>query len=375
VTAKVALIANTAWYLQNFRRTLIKQLQDAGYSVIAIAPSDEYVPELQSLGADFRALAMDSKGTNPLADLKLALALRKLLRLERPACVLTFTVKPNVFGAFAAASLGIPVISNVSGLGTAFIERSWITRVVTVLYRAALRRAATVFFQNPDDLQLFVQERLVHRSKARLLPGSGVDTGRFSPSSVPRSSGRRFRFLLLGRLLWDKGIAEFVEAARALRSRQPDCEFALMGFAETDNRTAIPMETIRKWEMEGLIVYIPPSLDVRPELARADCVVLPSYREGTPRSLLEASSMAIPIITTDAPGCRQVVEDRATGYLVKVRDAADLARKMEHMLLLSAHLRREMGLRGREKMVREFEERNVIAEYLRAVREAGGRCQ
>jgi len=127
--------------------------------------------------------------------------------------------------------------------------------------------------------------------------------------------------------------------------------------------------------MEGLIAYIPPLLDVRPELARADCVVLPSYREGTPRSLLEASSMAIPIITTDAPGCRQVVEDRATGYLVKVRDAADLARKMEHMLLLSADLRREMGLRGREKMVREFEERNVIAEYLRAVREAGGRFQ
>jgi glycosyltransferase involved in cell wall biosynthesis len=375
VPAKVALIANTAWYLQNFRRTLIRRLQDEGYSVIAIAPPDEYVSELRALGAIFRGVPMDSKSVNPVTDLKLASALRRVLKDERPACVLTFTVKPNVFGTFAAASLGIPVVSNVSGLGTAFIRRNWLTAVVRTLYRSALRRAATVFFQNPDDLQLFLQERLVPAAKARLLPGSGVDVDRFAPVSAPHDSGKRYRFLLLGRLLWDKGIGEFVDAARQLRSRHPNTEFVLMGFAETENRTAIPMRTIQSWVDEELITYLPPALDVRPTLAASDCVVLPSYREGTPRSLLEAGSMAIPIITTDAPGCRQVVEDGISGYLVAVQDAADLARKMEQMLLLSEAERRAMGWRGRQKILREFDERKVIDAYVSAIGEAAASRQ
>ena len=368
--AKIALVANTAWYLQNFRRTLIRRLQEEGYSVITIAPPDEYVSELRALGAEFHGVPMDSKGANPFADFRLAMALRQLLRDERPACVLTFTVKPNVFGTFAATSLGIPVVSNVSGLGTAFIRRNWITTVVKTLYRAALRRSATAFFQNPDDLQLFLQHRLVPAAKARLLPGSGVDVDHFSPAPAQRESSATIRFLLLGRLLWDKGIGEFVEAARQLRLRHPNTEFTLMGFAETENRTAIPMSTIQTWVNEGLVTYLPPALDVRAVLAASDCVVLPSYREGTPRSLLEASSMAKPIITTDVPGCRQVVDDGDSGYLAPVRDSRALADRMERVLLLSADQRRQMGLRGRQKMIREFDDRKVLGEYLRAITEA-----
>lgn len=369
MTAKIALVANTAWYLQNFRRTLIRRLQEEGYSVITIAPPDEYVPELRALGAEFHGVPMDSKGANPLADFRLAMSLRRLFQDERPACVLTFTVKPNVFGTFAATSLGIPVVSNVSGLGTAFIRKNWITMVVKSLYRAALRRAATVFFQNPDDLQLFLQHRLVPASKARLLPGSGVNVDHFAPMPAQRDPSAPFRFLLLGRLLWDKGIGEYVEAARQLRPRHPGTEFMLMGFAETENRTAIPMNTIQAWVNEGLIKYLPPALDVRPALAASDCVVLPSYREGTPRSLLEASSMAIPIITADVPGCRQVIEDGVTGYLAKVRDAGDLAEKMERMVPLPDEARTAMGRRGREKMILEYDERIVMDAYLRAVKE------
>lgn len=369
MAAKIALIANTAWYLQNFRRTLIRRLKEEGYSVLTIAPPDEYVPELRALGAEFHGVPMDSKGANPLTDFRLAVTLRRLFQTKRPACVLTFTVKPNVFGTFAATSLGIPVVSNVSGLGTAFIRNNWITVVVKSLYRAALRRATTAFFQNPDDLQLFLQLRLVEHAKARLLPGSGVNVDRFAPASSRHEARSAFRFLLLGRLLWDKGIGEYVEAARLVRARHPNTQFILMGFTETENRTAIPKKTIQEWVDEGLIAFHPPELDVRPVLATADCVVLPSYREGTPRSLLEASSMAIPIITADVPGCRQVIEDGVTGYLTKVRDAADLADKMERILLLPEGERAAMGQRGREKMVREYDERIVIDAYLQAIRE------
>ncbi len=369
MTAKVILISNTAWYIYNFRRNLILRLQEEGYAVVTVAPHDEYAERLQALGAEFRQLPMDNKGTNPLRDLGLALALRRLLQREQPCCVLTFTVKPNIFGAFAAGSMHVPVISNVSGLGTVFIKRTWVTTIVRLLYRRALRFASRVFFQNPDDLALFVANNLVEPAKARLLPGSGVDTQRFSPLTAPRDRKGRFRFLLLGRLLWDKGIGEFVKAACSVRAKYPNCEFVLMGFAGTDNRTAVPLAKLQEWQQEGVIAYVPADADVRPQLALADCVVLPSYREGTPRSLLEAASMAKPVITTDVPGCRQVVEHNVTGFLTRVRDAEDLAEKMQQMVQLSDLQRTAMGMRGREKMLREFDERIVIEEYLHAVRE------
>jgi glycosyltransferase involved in cell wall biosynthesis len=364
---KVVLVANTAWYVYNFRRTLIEALQRKGYSVLAVAPYDEYAERVEETGARFHPLPMDNMGTNPFKDLRLAFALRRLLSKEHPCCTLTFTVKPNVFGAMAARSLGIPVIANVSGLGTAFIKRSWVTLVVRALYRSALRTAFRVFFQNSEDLQLFVEGGLVDSTKARLLPGSGVDTERFAPRSTASRRATPFRFLMLGRLLWDKGVGEYVEAATRVKRSYPASEFVLMGFAGSDNRTAIPLDRIREWERAGQVTYLAPATDVRDQLARAHCVVLPSYREGAPKSLLEASSMGLPIITTDVPGCRQVVEDGVTGYLARVRDANDLAEKMERMLCLTEGERLAMGRRGREKMQREFHESKVIDEYLRAV--------
>ena len=367
MTDKVVLISNTAWYIYNFRRGLIKELQRQGYAVVAIAPPDEYAERLAELGARFLPQPMDNKGTNPLKDLRLAFALRRLLRQERPCCALTFTVKPNVFGAFAARSLSIPAIANISGLGTVFIKRNWVTMVVRSLYRRALRLTSKVFFQNPEDQELFVRNRLVDPSKAQLLPGSGVDIQRFAPPTSSTKSRGKFRFLLLGRLLWDKGVGEFVEAAARIKQKFPHCEFVLMGFTGIDNVTAIPVSRIEDWQRSGLLTYVAPAADVRDELAKAHCVVLPSYREGTPKALLEASSMAIPIITTDVPGCRQVVDDGATGFLVKVRDSADLAEKMERMIQLTEGERTAMGLCGRAKVIREFDERIVIREYLSAV--------
>jgi glycosyltransferase involved in cell wall biosynthesis len=368
VSVKVVLISNTAWNIYNFRGSLIRALQQKGYDVVAVAPPDEYAPRIAETGARYIPLPMDNSGTNPWRDFKLWFSLRRIFRRERPGCVLSFTIKPNLYGALAARSLGIPAISNVSGLGTAFIKLNWVTRVVRGLYRAGLHAASKVFFQNRDDLEFFVREGLVDEPKTALLPGSGVDVHSFAPMPAPVGADR-FRFLLHGRIMRDKGVGEYVEAAARIREQDARCEFALMGFPGVVNATAITMAEIRDWVQGGTITYIPPVDDVRAEIAKADCVVLPSYREGTPKALLEAASMGKPIIATDVPGCRQVVEDGRTGFLVKVRDAADLAEKMQRMIQLPRAEREAMGLRGREKMVREFDERIVLDAYVRAVRE------
>jgi glycosyltransferase involved in cell wall biosynthesis len=367
VTRNIVIVSNTAWSIHNFRRNLIRELQKNGYSVTAVAPPDEYAPRIQETGAKYRPVPMDNRGTNPWRDLHLCWALRQVFKREQPCCVLSFTIKPNLYSAFAARSLGIPAISNVSGLGTVFITQTWITRVVRALYRAGLTAASSVFFQNTDDRDYFVQERLVSAAKTQLVPGSGIDTQRYQP--IQTTDKRPFRFLMLGRILWDKGVGEYVAAAARVRQRHPECEFVLMGFLGVRNATAVSLEQVRFWESSGTLMYLPPQDDVTAEIGKADCVVLPSYREGTPKALLEAAAMGKPIITTNVPGCRQVVQDGSTGFLVRPRDALDLAEKMEQMIATPPLQREQMGLRGREKMIREFDERIVLDRYLNAVRE------
>jgi glycosyltransferase involved in cell wall biosynthesis len=279
---------------------------------------------------------MDNRGTHPGRDGMLFLRFLRLLRRERPDVFLGYTVKPNVFGSLAAHALGIPVINNIAGLGAVFIRDGWLVRLVRSLYRLALRRSATAFFQNDEDRQLFIGSGLVHTEVTELLPGSGIDLNRFIPAPKPSLSigDSKFRFLLIARMLRDKGVAEYVEAARLLSQRWPHAEFCLLGFLDVQNPTAISQAEMDAWVVQGFVNYLGASEDVRDAIAAADCVVLPSYREGTPRTLLEAAAMARPIITTDAVGCREVVDDGVNGVLCKVRDSADLAEKMAKMLLL-----------------------------------------
>lgn len=357
---------NTSWNLFNFRASLIRALVAQGYEVVTVAPPDEYSGRLASLGCRYVPLPMDNKGTHPGRDLLLMWRFLGLLSKERPDVYLGYTVKPNVYGSLAAHILGIPVFNNIAGLGTVFIKDSWLARLVRGLYRLALARSRKVFFQNEDDRHIFISGGLVCAEITDRLPGSGIDLERFCPTTLPDSSGR-IRFLLVARLLWDKGVGEYVEAARQVRQRHPQAEFCLLGFLDVQNPAAISREQMDEWVAEGVVNYLGVSDDVRPYLAAADCVVLPSYREGTPRTLLEAAAMARPIVTTDAVGCREVVEDGVNGYLARVRDAGDLAEKMERMLLLSPAERAVMGMRGREKMEREFDERIVIDRYLSAI--------
>lgn len=363
----VALSANSGWNIVNFRRPIIKALQDQGWAVVVLAPADEAGEVIRAIGARLLPIRIDSSGTSILRDARLLLAYRKALKALRPAAFLGFTVKPNIYGSLAAAGLGIRIVNNISGLGTAFLRGGPLGWLVRRLYRLALRRSARVFFQNPDDMALFVAGGLVRDGQAELIPGSGIDLAHFRPSARTSDPNRRFQFLFVGRLLRDKGLVEYAEAARLLRPAWPDVEFAILGFAGSDNRSAVPIAEVKRWAGEGIIAYLGEAEDVRPFIAEADCVVLPSYREGLPRSLLEASAMGKPMVATDVPGCREIVLDGDTGFLCAAKSAQSLAEAMGAMLRLSPTERAAMGARARRRVEQKFDQARVTKAYLEAL--------
>ncbi|PUA16910.1 glycosyltransferase family 4 protein [Glaciimonas sp. PCH181] len=366
---KIVISINTAWNIFNFRSGLIKSLISQGYDVIAVAPNDEYSDRIKELGCKFINLHMDKNGSHPGRDLILLLRYFLILKNEKPHAFLGYTVKPNVYGSMAAQLLRIPVINNIAGLGATFIHTSFLTRIVRSLYKFALYRSHRVFFQNTDDQEMFIQAGLVRSEITDRVPGSGINMVHYQ-SALPISLfSRSFRFLLVARMLKDKGVNEFVDAARTVRQRFPETEFQLLGFVDAENANAISARQIKEWEDEGLIRYMGKTDDVRPYLSAADCVVLPSYREGVPRSLLEAAAMARPIITTDTVGCRDVVDDQVNGFLCRVKDANDLAEKMIAMVELCPEDRLKMGEAGKQKVKTEFDEKVVIQKYLEVIGE------
>ena len=368
VETHVCITANTTWYTYNFRGRLIAELIEHGYPVTVLAPTDEYVEKIAGLGARHVPLPLNNAGTNPFSELITVVRIGIILRRITPAVILTYTPKVNIHTSLAARCLGIPVIANVSGLGRAFTAGGWLEAVVRRLYRIALRTSRVVFFQNEDDRAEFVRAGIVEKTKTQRVPGSGVDVDRFQPN-IREPSKEEVVFLLAARLLWDKGVGEYVEAARLLRAEHPAVRFRLLGLLDVLNPSAVSREQIEKWGNEGVVEYLGAVDDVREIYADVDCMVLPSYyREGVPRTLLEAASMGIPVITTNAVGCRDAVDDGLTGFLCRPRDATDLANKMRKILALPSEERRRMGQAGRAKMLREFDERIVIGKYLEAIR-------
>ena len=366
---KILISLNTAWNLLNFRTGLIRELINSGYEVVAVAPKDEHASKLELLGCRFVDLAMDNQGTHPFHDLLLLWRYVKLLKSEKPDLCLFYTVKPNVYGSLAASFCSIPFINNVAGLGAVFIRGGWLKWFVSSLYKLALRKSTKVFFQNKDDRNLFIENKLINIQITDVLPGSGIDLIHFSPikASLGVSTNSPFRFLLIARMLKDKGVVEFVNAAQLLKEAHINAEFCLLGFLDVQNPAAISSEQMKIWVTQGFVNYLGSSDDVRENISIADCIVLPSYREGTPRSLLEAAAMAKPIIATNVVGCKEVVVDGVNGFLCEDRSAVDLASKMKEMLLLSEDQRRVMGQNGRLKMEREFDEQLVIQKYIKAI--------
>lgn len=359
----IVISYNTARYLYRLRFATVKELIDRKHKVIAIVPYDDYSQRLVDLGCEVYDIKMDSKGSSLLSDARTLLAYRKLYRKLQPDLALHFTIKPNIYGTLAARSLAVPCINMVTGLGTAFTKDSLLTRVIEQLYKFSQTWPYKVFLQNMDDMRLFIDRGLVPKEKAELLPSSGVNLEQFA--ATPPATNMAPIFLLIARMLKDKGIVEFVEAARIIKARHPQARFQLLGQLGVENRTAIYPDEMNAWVQEGVIEYLGETHDVRPYIADSACVVLPSYyREGLPRSLLEASAMARPIITTDNVGCRDIVDDGINGYLCKIKDYVDLADKIERILMLSDAEREDMGRKGREKMQREFDEKIIIKRYL-----------
>jgi len=362
----ILMTVNAAWNIWNFRRPLVEALVGDGHRITVLAPLDDAVPELERLGCSVRPLEMSVKGLNPLADLKLQRRYARIFREEQPDAVLSYTIKNNIFGARAAQSAGVPFLPNVTGLGTAFLSGKFLQMVTEQLYRRSFRLLPTVFFQNEDDRDLFLNRRLVSADQARLLPGSGIDLDRFSPAVMPPAEAPTV-FLMIARLLRDKGVVEFVEAARQVKARHPQARFQLLGAAGSENRSAIDAATVQGWVAEGVIDYLGTTNDVRPAIADASCVVLPSYREGAPRTLIEAAAMARPVITTDVPGCRAVVDRDVSGFLCEVRSAESLATAIERFLALSPDQQQVMGEAGRAKMEREYDQAIVVQAYREAI--------
>lgn len=372
VAPLVMVCANQAWNLVNFRSGLIRALVAEGFRVLAVAPPDpEIEARLAALGCAFEAVPIDAKGLAPHRDLATLFALYRAMRRHRPAAWLSWTIKPNVYGSLAAGWLGIPALPNVSGLGTAFIRRNLLTRVATHLYRTGFRQAPVVFFQNADDRAEFVDGRMVTSTQAQLLPGSGIDPLEWAPPAGGRPGVRRF--LMLSRVVADKGVREFAAAARGLRRRWPDARFVLIGELEAPNRTAIPREEVAGWVAEGILEHQPPRADVRGAIAAADFVVLPSYREGLSRVLLEAAAMGRPIVTTDVPGCRDIVTDGENGFLCAPADAASLEAALERAAQTGDAQWRAMACKGRERVAAEFSQSRVTSLYFEALRTAGVR--
>lgn len=362
---RIAIVLNTSWNIYNFRIPLIRALQQQGHEIHTIAPTDPYTPFLVREGCIHHSIRMDSRGANPIRDFALIVELLALYRRLKPDVILHFTIKPNIYGTLAAAVLRIPVINNVCGLGTVFLKKGFTSHVALLLYRLSFRFAQKIFFQNPDDLALFEKYKVLRKGVADLVPGSGIDLNYFTPA--PRKRSGPFTFLLISRLITDKGIVEYVEAIEKLRKAGVQARFQLLGAMDPKHKRGIPEKIIRKWIEEGSVEYLGTTNDVRSFIRQADCIVLPSYREGTPRTLLEAASMGRPVVATDVPGCRQVVEHDKNGLLCRPRDADDLARKMYDMLQMPEETLARFSQYGRKKIEAEFDQTRVISKYLQAL--------
>ena len=371
---KIVLFANTDWYLYNFRLSLAKALQAAGYDVLLLSPPGPYGEKLIALGFRWEAIPMDRRSLNPLLEAALLIYLVRLLRRERPALVHGFTIKCAVYGSLAARLAGVPArVNAVAGMGYVFTSDHLKARLLRWPVRNLLRLAlggpgARLVLQNPDDVAMFKRARLVADDQVRLIPGSGVDLQRFVPSVRMREPGSAMKVLLAARLLWDKGLAEFVDAIRLLRSQGRELTFLLAGTPDPGNPAAVPEETVRAWVSEGLLEWLGHVDDMPGLLSSVDIVVLPSYREGLPKSLIEAAACGLPLVTTDVPGCREVVSDRVDGLLVPVRNSIALANAIAR-IQDDPVLGRALGEAAREKAIAVFDDRVVCRATLAVYRE------
>ncbi|MBU6950780.1 glycosyltransferase family 4 protein [Hahella sp. HN01] len=361
---RIIFCSNTSWYLFKFRRSTISRLLEEGGAVYCLAPRDDYSKMLVDLGAEFVDIRMDGKSVNPLKEFSVICELYQAIKRIRPDYVFNFTPKMNLYSGLACRSMGILYSNNISGLGTAFIHDSFVYRVARKLLGFSNKGAHRVFFQNEDDKSLFERLNLIRRQSVDILPGSGVNTDEFYFSPLPDGP---IVFLMIARLIADKGVREYVAASKVVREKYPDVRCLLVGPMGVSNKTAIAEEEIAEWVRKEWVEYLGYQEDVRPLISQAHVVVLPSYREGMPRVVLEAASMGRAAIVTDAPGCRQSVEAGVTGFHCQPQNASDLTRRMLEVIELERSSLSMMGAAARRRVEKAFSEVYVINRALECV--------
>ncbi|MCX5816433.1 MAG: glycosyltransferase family 4 protein [Proteobacteria bacterium] len=363
---KILIVSNTSWSIYNFRLGLLKSLKNSGFDVVAIAPEDGFSRKVET--ENFKLIVIKhlvGRGTNPLKDFKLFLEFYAIYKREKPDLIIHFTIKPNIYGSISALLNRTKYINVITGLGYVFIKDSLLQVFVRFLYKIICSFSQFVVFQNDEDKNIFLKKNIVKKEKAILIEGSGVNTDFFAPDFSKNQLVKKdgVVFLMASRMLYDKGVIEFVEAARLVKQKHFDARFVLLGACDNSNSSCIPESLIKSWHEEGIINYFRETDDVRPFMNSSDVVVLPSYREGLSKVLLEAMALEKPIITTDVAGCRETTENGKNGFLVPVRDVKGLADAIMKMIEIGESERKKMGQSSREKVKNEFDEKIVIKYY------------
>lgn len=361
---KIMITVNVAFVAYNYRYGLMQELTKQGYEVVVVGAKDSTTNYIKKNGWRFIEVPIDRKGKNILNDLKLLRMYKNIYKKEKPDMIFHFSIKPNIYGSLAARFLKIPVVNNLTGLGEVFLKDNLLTEIVKILYKVSFKSPQKVFFQNCDDMNFFLKNKLIKKDICGRLPGSGVDIKKFYPMKQKIKS-ENISLLYIGRISEEKGIRILYEAAKILKIKYKNLEFKLLGKICLDEKNAILKEELNRWENEGIIKYLGTSQDVRNEIKEADCIVFPSYyREGVPRALIESAAMGKPIITTDNVGCRDIVEDGYNGFLCEKKNPLDLVEKIEKFLNLTEKEKSILGENGRDKVEREFNEIIVINKYL-----------
>lgn len=351
---KILILANNDIGLYQFRRELIKKLIDTGSEVFISLPYGELIKPLEETGCIFIDTPVDRRGINPVTDFGLAVFYIKLLRRINPNLVITYTIKPNVYGGIASRLLKKNYASNITGLGTAFQKDDWLKKLVTFLYKQALRRAKTVFFENSGNMKIFTDLRIIKHGQGCLLNGAGVNLEHYGFFPYPEDTGIT-RFLFIGRIMKEKGVNELFDAVKRLKKDGGRCILDIVGEYEENYKGKI-----EEYEAEGWLKYHGFQKDVRPFIKNCNCFVLPSWHEGMANTNLECASMGRPVITSRIHGCMEAVEENVTGYLCRVKDSKDLYFQMKRFMQLTGTERAEMGKQSRRRMEKMFDKNKVV---------------
>lgn len=341
---------------------ILQYFKAKGYTIYVLSTGPkEDLNRLNELG--YNAIDVGTVVVNPFKALNYLISLVREIKKINPQIIFSFTIRPNIFGSIVARYLGKKIVSNVTGTGPLIVDNSMLYKTIRLIYKFAFTANQCVFFQNKDDYDYFLTNKYVKDSQAKLLPGSGVDTNYYLP--IEKKSDLPFSFLMISRLIKDKGVVEFIEAARIVKKKYPEVKFQILGpfWTQSIGKNTITKQEMGEWIAEGIVEYLGVTNDVRPYIADSNCIVLPSYREGCANVLMQGASMERPLIASDVTGCNNLIEDEVTGYVFLLRNVEKLVNSLLRMIELPNDEREKMGKLGRQKMMSEYQKSIVLEAY------------